>query len=189
MSWRVLRVVRGRCQLSRSWLTRAGARLVGPDTPNAWIAVRDSEEYGRERPKVKVCGRRRLYYVMSLDEAEPNSLPDVVEDRGETLSAGGGRCKGKAENGAWELLIDSLRRHWRTFFFAGMEENEGSWKSRRVASTSQSKKPTLGSRRTFTINEPMRDPKGRRNQTLTMKSPPTPPTKARAPPHITGGRL
>ncbi|KAJ7506125.1 hypothetical protein B0H11DRAFT_2186271 [Mycena galericulata] len=27
MSWRVLRVVRGRCQLSRSWLTRAGARL------------------------------------------------------------------------------------------------------------------------------------------------------------------
>ncbi|KAJ7511620.1 hypothetical protein B0H11DRAFT_2182950 [Mycena galericulata] len=54
MSWRVLRVVRGRCQLSRSWLTRAGACLVYPDTPNAWIAVRDSKEYGRERPKVEV---------------------------------------------------------------------------------------------------------------------------------------
>ncbi|KAJ7490017.1 hypothetical protein B0H11DRAFT_2191718 [Mycena galericulata] len=54
MSWRVSRVVRGRCQLSRSWLTRAGACLVYPDTPNAWIAVRDSEEYRRERPKVEV---------------------------------------------------------------------------------------------------------------------------------------
>ncbi|KAJ7431890.1 hypothetical protein B0H11DRAFT_1941155 [Mycena galericulata] len=47
-------VVRGRCQLSKSWLTRAGAHLVIPDTPNAWITVRNSEEYGRERPKVEV---------------------------------------------------------------------------------------------------------------------------------------